>query len=108
MSVFRFSERVPKIACMLLPTSSTRPPEGLELALVRPVDVLDADAQPGDAGVQVGDVAPAAEGEHQLLGEPVGRVLPRLAGLGGVLLAARVFRLNSLMSRVKTTKYSTK
>ena len=56
------------------------PPEGLELVLVRLVDVLDADAQPGDAGVQVGDVALAAEGEHQLLGEPVGGILDASPG----------------------------
>ena len=54
--------------------------ERLELLLVGLADVVHADPQAGDAGVQVLDVAPAAEGEHELLGEPVRGVLARLAG----------------------------
>ena len=73
MSFFSASAWVPKTAWTLLPTSMTpAAPEGLQPRLVDLALVGDLHPQPGDAGVDVDQVLPAAERGDQLLGLAVG------------------------------------
>ena len=72
MSVFRFSDRVPKTAWRSLPTFITpAAPSALSRAGAGFRDVVELDAQARDAGVEALDVAAAAEGQHELTREVI-------------------------------------
>ena len=109
MSVFRFSERVPKIACMLFPTSSTpAAPRALSLLWsARLMSLTPTRSRVMQASRSVMLLRPPKASTSCLENRSAAS---SRASPASAVSASRpgVLRLNSLMSTVKTTKYRTK
>ena len=103
MSLFKFSERVPNTAWRFLPTFITpAAPSALSRSGLAVATSMQLDAQPGDAGVEALDVAPAAEGGTSCRARLSPLVITAAAAAASSRSRPGVIRLNRSMKNRKT------